>query len=121
MNRWKVAFFVVLDASVGTNAFWLYSAIDTGISHSYLQAGYNEQGRAIRDLGALIVAGSATTLEPMCCTCSANRRRTPSSLSIRARNSSSRFPSGSPMTASLRSAGSRAVRDMGDTLVLGLS
>ena len=32
MNKWKVSFFVAVAVLIATNIFWLYSAIDAGVT-----------------------------------------------------------------------------------------
>ncbi len=58
MNKWKVAFFVVLAFALAGNAFLLYHTIDMGVSYTYLQDSHAEQIRRFDVLGELVVAGS---------------------------------------------------------------
>jgi len=58
MNKWKVSFFVCLLTLVGSNLFWLYMAIDFGITYNYQQVSYDENHEAVEALGSLIVKGA---------------------------------------------------------------
>lgn len=58
MNKWKVAFFVVLIFAFASNGFLLYHVVDTGISYGYLQHSYAAELRRFNALGELVVAGS---------------------------------------------------------------
>ena len=57
MNKWKVAFFVMLTTLILSNGFWVCSAIDSGISYTYQQASLDDIGEANKFLGELIVKG----------------------------------------------------------------
>lgn len=58
MNRWKTAFWLAAAVLVVSNLFWLYIALDAGISQTYLEASYDEQQKASADLGSLVVKGA---------------------------------------------------------------
>jgi len=57
MNKWKMSFFVVLVLLIATNIFWLYSAIDAGVTYTYQQVSLDEKSKAVEMLGALVVKG----------------------------------------------------------------
>lgn len=57
MNNWKVSFFVTLTLLVGSNLFWLYSAIDAGIKYKYQQVSLDDLSDAHSFLGDLVVKG----------------------------------------------------------------
>ncbi len=57
MKIWKVSFFITLLALLVTNAFWLYTVIDSGVTYTYQQVTLNEKAKAVEILGALIVKG----------------------------------------------------------------
>ncbi|MDF3127211.1 hypothetical protein [Rheinheimera sp. 1928-s] len=57
MNKWKVSFFVTSVLLVGSNLFWLYSAIDAGITYTYQQVSLDDLSDAHRFLGELVVKG----------------------------------------------------------------
>jgi hypothetical protein len=57
MNQWKVAFFISSALLLATNAFWLYSAIDAGVTYTYQQVSLEEKSKAVEKLGALVVKG----------------------------------------------------------------
>lgn len=57
MNRWKAAFFISVAFLIATNAFWLYSAIDSGVTYTYQQVSLDEKTKAVERLGALVVKG----------------------------------------------------------------
>jgi hypothetical protein len=40
MNRWKVAFFVMVPLWLGTVAVFLYSLVDGGVTQTYMSEGY---------------------------------------------------------------------------------
>jgi len=58
MNRWKIAFFSVLGLLVLSNAFWGYVFVDSAASYTYLESSYDDQRRAVAELGELIVKGT---------------------------------------------------------------
>ena len=58
MNKWKVAFFVVLPISLASNAYLFYHLVDSGISYGYLHESYDEESRRFNVLGELVIAGS---------------------------------------------------------------
>jgi hypothetical protein len=58
MNKWKVAFFVVLILGLASNGYLFYHLVDSGISYSYLHDDYDAQSRQINALGELVVAGA---------------------------------------------------------------
>ena len=58
MNKWKVAFFVVLFLGIASNAYLFYHLVDGGISYSYLQDSYTRESRRFNALGELVIAGS---------------------------------------------------------------
>ncbi len=55
MNKWKLSFFIILIALVVTNSFWLYKAIDAGVTYTYQQVTLEEKTKAVEMLGALLV------------------------------------------------------------------
>jgi hypothetical protein len=57
MNKWKLSFFITLIALVITNSFWLYKAIDAGVTYTYQQVSLDEKSKAVKLLGALLVKG----------------------------------------------------------------
>lgn len=57
MNKWKVSFFVAVAVLIATNIFWLYSAIDAGVTYTYQQVSLDEKSKAVGMLGALVVEG----------------------------------------------------------------
>lgn len=57
MNKWKVSFFVTLILLLASNIFWLYSAIDTGVTYTYQQVSLDDLNDAHRFLGELVVKG----------------------------------------------------------------
>jgi len=57
MNKWKWAFFVCLSVLVLSGLFFIYSAIDQGVSYTYLEVSYDYQVAANKVLGNLIVQG----------------------------------------------------------------
>ncbi|OOE91919.1 hypothetical protein BZG76_08705 [Salinivibrio sp. AR647] len=57
MNNWKASFFVTLTLLVGSNLFWLYSAIDAGITYTYQQVSLDDLNDAHSFLGDLVVKG----------------------------------------------------------------
>ena len=60
MKGWKLAFIVSVLVLLVTNAMWANALIDQGITLKYAHAMNYEKGRAIRDLGALVVQGAAS-------------------------------------------------------------
>lgn len=58
MNKWKVAFFVVLILGLASNGYWFYVLVDGGISYSYLHDSYEDETRRFSVLGDLVVAGA---------------------------------------------------------------
>jgi hypothetical protein len=58
MNKWKVAFFVVLILGLASNGYLFYHLVDSGISYSYLHDDYDAQSRQLNALGELVVAGA---------------------------------------------------------------
>ena len=58
MNKWKVAFFVVLILGLASSGYLFYGLVDSGISYNYLRDDYDAQSRQLNALGSLIVAGS---------------------------------------------------------------
>ncbi|MEP1150345.1 MAG: hypothetical protein ABJH08_01345 [Balneola sp.] len=58
MKKWKTLFFSSLVLLVVTNLFWLYEAIDTGVSQTYQQDSFEKQERVIEILGDIIVEGA---------------------------------------------------------------
>jgi hypothetical protein len=57
MNKWKVSFFVALGLLVATNIWWLYSAMDAGVTYTYQQVTLDEKSKAVEMLGTLVVKG----------------------------------------------------------------
>jgi hypothetical protein len=59
MDKWKVSFFVAVAVLIliATNIFWLYSAIDAGVTYTYQQVSLDEKSKAVGMLGALVVKG----------------------------------------------------------------
>lgn len=57
MNKWKISFFVSVVLLVATNLWWLYAAIDTGVTYTYQQVSFDEKSKAVEMLGALVVRG----------------------------------------------------------------
>jgi hypothetical protein len=57
MNQWKVSFFVAVVVLIATNIFWLYSAIDAGVTYTYQQVSLDEKSKAVGMLSALVVKG----------------------------------------------------------------
>jgi|SRR3989344_4619629 len=57
MNKWKVSFFVALALLVATNIWWLYSALDAGVTYTYQQVTLDEKSKAVEMLGALVAKG----------------------------------------------------------------
>jgi len=58
MNKWKIAFFCCLVFLIASIIFFIYSTIDQSISYTYLKDSYDEQVKANKVLGNLIVKGS---------------------------------------------------------------
>ena len=58
MNKWKVAFFVVLILCFASNGYLFYRIVDNGISYSYLHDDYDAQSKQLNALGQLVVAGA---------------------------------------------------------------
>ena len=58
MNKWKVAFFVVLILALASNGYLFYHLVDSGISYSYLHDDLEGQSRKLNALGELVVAGA---------------------------------------------------------------
>jgi hypothetical protein len=58
MNKWKVAFFVVLILALASNGYLFYQLVDSGISYSYLHDNYDAKSRQLNTLGELVVAGA---------------------------------------------------------------
>ncbi len=58
MNKWKVAFFVVLILGLASNGYLFYLLVDGGISYSYLHDSYEEESRRFSALGDLVIAGA---------------------------------------------------------------
>ena len=58
MNKWKVAFFVVLIFGLASNGYLFYHLVDSGISYSYLHDDYGAQTKQLNALGELVVAGA---------------------------------------------------------------
>jgi len=58
MNKWKVAFFVVLILGLASNGYLFYHLVDSGISYSYLHDDHEAQSKQINALGELVVAGA---------------------------------------------------------------
>ncbi len=57
MNKWKISFFVFVALLVATNLWWLYAAIDAGVTSTYQQVSFDEKSKAVEMLGALVVRG----------------------------------------------------------------
>lgn len=57
MKKWKWSFFITLALLVATNIFWLYSAIDAGVTYTYQQVSLDDKSKAVKILGELIVKG----------------------------------------------------------------
>jgi hypothetical protein len=57
MKIWRISFFIALLALIVTNAFWLFSVIDSGVTYTYQQASLDDKEKAVDMLGALIVKG----------------------------------------------------------------
>ena len=55
MKVWKILFFVGLSLLVISNLFWIYIAIDAGISQTYQKETLEEKQKAVIVLGDLIV------------------------------------------------------------------
>lgn len=58
MNKWKMAFFVVLFLSLASNVYLFYHLVDHGISYSYLHDDYEAQSKQLNTLGELVVVGA---------------------------------------------------------------
>jgi hypothetical protein len=58
MNKWKLAFFVVLIIALASNGYLFYHIVDSGISYSYLHDEYDARLRQYDALGELVVAGA---------------------------------------------------------------
>lgn len=58
MNKWKVAFFVVLALMLVSNGYLLAQLIDSWVGYSYCVDSYNDEARRFDALGKLVVAGS---------------------------------------------------------------
>jgi hypothetical protein len=58
MNKWKVAFFVVLILGLASNGFLFHSLVDSAVSYSYLHDSYEAESRRFSALGDLVVAGA---------------------------------------------------------------
>jgi len=55
MNKWKISFFVALLLLIASNIFWLFSAVDAGITYTYQQVSLDDLGEAHKFLGELVV------------------------------------------------------------------
>lgn len=58
MNRWKVAFFVVVVLAIASNGFLIYLLIESAVSYGYLHDSYTAESKRFDTLGELVVAGS---------------------------------------------------------------
>ena len=58
MNKWKVAFFVVLILGLATNGILLYGLIGSAVSYGYLYDSYTEETTRFDTLGDLVIAGA---------------------------------------------------------------
>ena len=57
MKTWKLSFFITLLALLVTNAIWLYTAIDAGVTYTYKQVSLDDKTKAVELFGGLIVKG----------------------------------------------------------------
>jgi hypothetical protein len=57
MNKWKVSFFATLTLLIFSNLFWLYSAIDAGVTYTYQRVSLDDLSDAHSFLGELVVKG----------------------------------------------------------------
>lgn len=55
MKKWKLAFFVTFLLLIGSNIFWLYVVINSGVTYTYQQASLDELKHAHEFLGGLIM------------------------------------------------------------------
>ena len=58
MNKWKLAFFIVVPILFVGNIIFAYAMFDTAVSLSYLSDSYNYQNKSKEQLSNLIVLGS---------------------------------------------------------------
>ncbi|WP_406608711.1 Imm58 family immunity protein [Agarivorans sp. JK6] len=58
MNKWKLAFLVVVPLLVISNICFIYMTVDTAISYTYLQDSFKHHEQSESTLGKLVVAGS---------------------------------------------------------------
>ena len=58
MNKWRVSFIISFIMLIATNAFWLYTVIDAGVTYTYQQETLDEKSKSVEMLGELIVRGS---------------------------------------------------------------
>ena len=57
MNKWKIAFFLNFPILILSVLFSLFLLLDNGTSYTYLEVSYNDQLKANKVLGDLIVQG----------------------------------------------------------------
>ena len=57
MSKWKVSCLTAVALLIATNCFWVYSALDAGITHTYERVSFDEKSKAVDMLGALVVKG----------------------------------------------------------------
>jgi hypothetical protein len=57
INKWKWAFFICLSLLILSGLFFIYGVIDQGYSYTYLKVSYDNQVKANKILGSLIVKG----------------------------------------------------------------
>lgn len=57
MIKWKISFFITLTLLIFSNLFWLYSAIDAGVTYTYQQVSLDDLSDAHSFLGELVVKG----------------------------------------------------------------
>ena len=59
MNRWKIAFVIVLLAALGSNAYWIAVFVDEATSYSYMMDSLREEADKFTALGDLVLAGTS--------------------------------------------------------------
>ena len=58
MNKWKIAFLATVPVLLISNAIFIFTAIDTAVSYTYLQGSFKHHSQSESALGKLIVEGS---------------------------------------------------------------
>lgn len=58
MNKWKLAFLILVPLLILSNLFFAYALFDTAVSYSYLTDSFERQSEANEQLGNLIILGS---------------------------------------------------------------